>query len=59
VANRINADVAQINRNLDVTLPIAQGVKGDTGNIVGEAKAADHYARCIDNRLSTPPNPSC
>jgi methyl-accepting chemotaxis protein len=59
VAKRIDADVAQINRNLDATLPIAQGIKGDTGNIVVEAKAADRYAHCIDERLSTPPNPSC
>ncbi len=59
VAKRIDADVAQINKNLDTTLPLVQGVKGDTGNILGEAQAADHYAHCIDNRLSTPPDPTC
>jgi methyl-accepting chemotaxis protein len=51
VANRINADVAQINKNLDTTLPLAQGVKSDTGNILGQAKAADHWATCIKDRV--------
>jgi methyl-accepting chemotaxis protein len=51
VAKRINDDVAQINRNLDGTISLAQAIKGDTGNILGEAKAADRYAHCIDNRI--------
>jgi hypothetical protein len=49
--------VAQINRNLDVTLPIAQGIKGDTGSIVVEAQAADHWASCINQRV--PPSAAC
>ena len=55
VARRINDNVAQINRNLDGTIGIAQGIKADTGNILGEAQKADAYAKCIDKRLSTPP----
>ena len=51
VAKRINDDVAQINRNLDGTIAVAQAIKGDTGNILGEAQTADRYAKCIDNRI--------
>jgi methyl-accepting chemotaxis protein len=54
VAKRINDDVAQINRNLDGTISVAQAIKGDTGNILGQAKTAEHYAKCIDNHLSVP-----
>jgi uncharacterized protein YoxC len=54
VAQRINDDVAQINRNLDGTIGVAQAIKGDTGNILGEAKTAEHEAHCIDAHLSTP-----
>jgi methyl-accepting chemotaxis protein len=54
VAKRINNDVAQINTNLDGTIGLAQAVKTDTGNILGEAKAAERYARCIDERIPPP-----
>jgi uncharacterized protein YoxC len=51
VAKRINDDVAQINTNLDGTISIANTIKGDTGNILTEAKAAEHWAACIDKRI--------
>ena len=54
VANRINDDVAQINKNLDGTLAVAQAIKNDTGNILGEAHTAEHYAACIDEHLKVP-----
>jgi len=52
VAKRINDDVAQINRNLDGTISLAQAIKDDTGNILGQAKTAEHYAHCVDQHLS-------
>jgi uncharacterized protein YoxC len=58
VGKRINDDVAQINTNLDGTLAVANTIKGDTGNILVEAKAAERYARCIDQRIP-PPGPPC
>ena len=51
VAKRINNDVAQINTNLDGTISVANTIKGDTANILAEAKAAERYARCIDQRV--------
>ena len=57
VAKRINADVAAINQSIDTTLSIVSAVKGDTGNILGQAQTADHVAKCIDDRLS-PGNPA-
>ena len=54
VAKRINDDVAQINKNLDGTISLAQAIKGDTGNILVEAKTAEHYAKCIDAHLTVP-----
>jgi methyl-accepting chemotaxis protein len=51
VARRINDDVAQINKNLDGTIGLANAIKGDTGNILGEAQTAQKYADCIDKRL--------
>jgi len=29
-------------------------VKGDTGNILGQAQLADKLAKCIDQRLGSP-----
>jgi hypothetical protein len=58
VAKRINNDVAQINTNLDGTLAVANIIKTDTGNILVEAKAAERYAKCIDERIP-PPGPPC
>ena len=51
VARRINNDVAAINGSIDTTLGIVGGVKGDTGNILVQARTADHLAKCIDQRL--------
>jgi hypothetical protein len=51
VAKRINDDVAQINTNLDGTIAVANTIKGDTGNILTEAKTAERYAACIDKRV--------
>ena len=51
VAKRINADVAAINQSIDTTLGIVSAVKGDTGNILGQAQTADHLAKCINDRL--------
>jgi uncharacterized protein YoxC len=51
VAKRINDDVAQINTNLDGTIAMANTIKGDTGNILTEAKTAERYAACIDKRV--------
>jgi methyl-accepting chemotaxis protein len=53
VAKRINADVVAINQSIDTTLSIVSAVKGDTGNILGQAQTADHLAKCIDERLGT------
>lgn len=55
VAKRINNDVAQINTNLDGTIAVAKAIKADTGNVLAEAKTAERYARCIDERV--PPGP--
>jgi uncharacterized protein YoxC len=54
VAKRINADVGAINQSIDTTLGIVSAVKGDTGNILGQAQLADKLAKCIDQRLGTP-----
>jgi len=51
IANKINDDVAQINKNLDGTISVANTIKGDTGNILTEAKTAERYAACIDKRI--------
>jgi methyl-accepting chemotaxis protein len=54
VAKRINADVSAINQSIDTTLGIVGAVKGDTGNILGQAQLADKLAKCIDQRLGSP-----
>jgi len=54
VARRINGDVAAINNSIDTTLGIVSAVKGDTGNILGQAQLADKLAKCIDQRLGSP-----
>jgi uncharacterized protein YoxC len=55
VAKSINAGVAQINRNLEGTLAIAQRIKGDTGNILGQANTAHKEAACISGGLVLTP----
>jgi uncharacterized protein YoxC len=54
VAKRINADVGAINQSIDTTLSIVSAVKGDTGNILGQAQLADKTSKCIDQRLGSP-----
>ena len=48
-ARSINDGVAQINVNLDDTLRLANAIKGDTGNILTGARAADRSLDCIEN----------
>ncbi len=45
-------DVRLINRNLDVSIGLADAVKGDTANILGEAGGANETAACIDRKLN-------
>ncbi|MDQ4098631.1 MAG: hypothetical protein M3144_12285, partial [Actinomycetota bacterium] len=52
-ARAINDGVAQINTNLDTTLALARAIKSDTGNILGQADIANHFASCIDRGLLT------
>jgi methyl-accepting chemotaxis protein len=52
-ARAINDGVAQINTNLDTTLVLAGKIKTDTGNILGQADTANHFASCIDRGLLT------
>jgi methyl-accepting chemotaxis protein len=52
-ARAINDGVAQINTNLDTTLALARAIKADTGNILGQAVTANHFASCIDRGLLT------
>ncbi len=59
-ARAINDGVAQINTNLDTTLDLASRIKEDTGNILGQADLANHYASCIDRGLlSSTGNTAC
>lgn len=50
--------VQLINQNLDTTIGIAGQIKGDTGNIVGQAVPAKREAGCIDRRLGGDPTGS-
>lgn len=50
-ARAINDGVAQINVNLDTTLALADAIKTDTGNILGQAGDARFNAGCIDRGL--------
>jgi methyl-accepting chemotaxis protein len=59
VAKRINDDVAAINQSIDTTLGIVGAVKSDTGNILVQAKTADHLAKCIDERLGSGNTSAC
>ena len=33
------------------TIAVAKAIKDDTGNILGQARLADRYAHCIDQRV--------
>ena len=50
-ARAVETDVSLINRNLDVSLNLARGIKGDTGNILAQAVSALDNAACIDRKL--------
>ncbi len=50
-ARDVDVDVSLINRNLDVSLRIVRGIKGDTGNILAQAGSAHDTAACIDRKL--------
>lgn len=51
VAGRIDFDVEQINLNLDDTIAVARAIAGDTGDILGQARAAHQNATCIDRKV--------
>ena len=50
-ANSILRGVQTINRNLDTTIGLANAIKGDTGDILGQAVSAKRNAACIDARV--------
>ncbi|MDQ3720176.1 MAG: methyl-accepting chemotaxis protein [Actinomycetota bacterium] len=50
-ARLIDRDVRLINQNLDVTLRLVTAVKGDSGNILEQARGANDTAACIDRKL--------
>lgn len=50
-ARDIDTDVNLINQNLDVSLRLVTAVKSDTGDILGQAVAANQTAACIDFKL--------
>ena len=50
----MDRDVLLINRNLDVTLSLVTAIKGDTGNILGQAGGANDTAACISRKLFGP-----
>lgn len=52
-ARSIDNGVKQIISNLNVTLGILQAIKGDAGNILGQAQKAHAQAACIDGGLAT------
>lgn len=51
VARRIDGDVVHINTSLDTTIPLAQGIKQDTGGILTTAQSINFTACGIDNKL--------
>lgn len=52
-ANSINAGVIQINKNIDTTIAVANQIKTDTGNILGQAQQANRETACIANGTLT------
>ncbi|MFN2388210.1 MAG: hypothetical protein ABR575_01185 [Actinomycetota bacterium] len=59
VGRRIDNDVRIINQNLDRTIALARAIKGDTGNILAQARAAHQNAACIDRKLGGPSDNHC
>ncbi|MDQ3587023.1 MAG: hypothetical protein M3375_01535 [Actinomycetota bacterium] len=53
-ARLVDTDVRLINQNLDVTLGLVTAIKGDTGNILNQARGANDTAACIDRKLFGP-----
>lgn len=53
VARAINEDVEIINQVVDVTIGLAQGIKGDTGNILIQAIDAEAHAEAIRQGLAS------
>ena len=51
-ARAVDTDVRLINQNLDVSLNLVRGIKGDTGNILLQATSALDTAACIDKKLN-------
>ncbi len=47
-ARSIDRGVEQINRNLDTTLALVTTLKGETGNVLGQAVQAHKSVACID-----------
>ena len=50
----VDRDVDQVNLKLDATLAVANAVKADTGDILGQARAAHRNASCIDKKVLGP-----
>jgi methyl-accepting chemotaxis protein len=57
-AQSIDRGVKQIITNLNQTLSIVGAVKGDSGNILGQAQTAHRLAACIDQGLPGPGSPA-
>jgi methyl-accepting chemotaxis protein len=52
VARRINVDVKLINLNLNDTIDIVRGIRGDTSNLVVQGRLAHKEAACIDREVN-------
>ncbi|MEW6475234.1 MAG: hypothetical protein AB1679_23505 [Actinomycetota bacterium] len=48
---QVDSDVAKVNAALDSTIGIANAIKGDTGNILVQAREANQTAACIDRKV--------
>lgn len=48
---QVDSDVENVNASLDSTIGIANAVKGDTGNILAQAREANQTAACIDRKV--------
>lgn len=58
-AKSINRGLVQINTNLEATIGIVTAIKGDTGNILGQARTAHKTAACIDESSGGTPDGHC
>lgn len=52
IGRSINNGVATINQYVDTTIDLARQIRGDTRNIVGQARTAMKYGACIDAGLT-------